>query len=151
MPKIDIENPRITFARVVIKVDGSEILAKSIQYGDSVEFAQVEGNSRMSLGTTDGQYKADEASMELYADDAAELIERLGDKFYDKVFTVSVAFEKSGSSKLTQDELIGCRMTKRAVNDQSGSDALMRTFSFMPSYLKMNGKNPLSKMPTGAK
>lgn len=151
MPKIDTENPRITFARVVIKVDGAEILAKSIQYGDGMEFADVEGNSQMSLGTTDGQYKADEASMELYADEAAELIETLGDKFFEKVFTVSVAFEKSGSSKLSQDELVGCRMTKRAVNDQSGSDALTRTFSFKPSYVKFQGKNPVSKMPTGAK
>lgn len=151
MPKIDITDPKITFARVTITTDGKETFAKSISYSDGTQFSQIEGNASMSLGTTDGLYAADEGTLSLYADDAADLIEAFGDKFYEKTFTISVAYEKSGSSKLTKDELIGVRWTKRSANDQSGGDGLTRDFSFKPAYIKWNGKNPRSKMPTGAK
>ncbi|GGL15893.1 hypothetical protein [Deinococcus radiotolerans] len=150
MPKIDITDPRITFARVTINVDGEEIFAKSISYSDGTQFSQVEGNAGMSLGTTDGLYAADEGTISLYADEAAQVVEKFGDKFYEKTFTVSVAYEKSGSSQLTKDELIGVRWTKRSVNDQSGGDGLTRDFSYKPAYIKWNGKNPRSKMPAGA-
>lgn len=149
--KIDIENPRITFARVTINIgDTKEVLCKSISYGDSIESSDIEGNARMSLGRTDGQYKTDEGSVELYADEFAVLVEALGDKFYEQTFEISVAYEKLGESKLTADTLVSCRFTKRSSNDQSGSDGLTRSLSFKPMYIKWNGKNPLSKMPTGA-
>lgn len=151
MPKIDIEDSRLSFARVTYKVDGVEYLAKSVTYGDGIEFADIEGNSQMSAGTSDGVYKADEGTIEFYADEFAQIMEAMGDKFYEKRFEVTAAYEKSGSSKLTADTLIGCRWTKRAVSDQSGPDGLTRSLSFKPAYIKMNGKNPLSKMPTGAK
>lgn len=151
MPKIDTTDPRITFARVTITVDGSEILVKSISYGDGIQFGDVTGNAAMSLGTTDGAYAADEGSLDVYADEFAEILEKFGTKFYSKTFDISVAYEKKGSSKLTKDELIGCRWTKRGGNDQAGGDGLSRTLGFKPAYVKFNGKNPLDKMPTGAK
>lgn len=159
MPKIDIENPRMGFARIKIEVDGKEILCKSVSYGDSMERGNVEGNARMSLGVTDGMYKADECELELYMAEYAELIDAFGEKFYTKNFDVSIAFEKSGDGgsgnanegKLTKDELVGCRFTKRAAQDQSGTDGLTRRLTCQPTYVKFNGKNPLPTMPQGAK
>ena len=151
MPKIDTKNPRLTFARIKIEVDGKEILARSISYGDSIERGDIEGNARMALGVSDGMYKTDEGELTVYADEYAEIVDAFGDKFFEKDFDVSVAYEKLGSSKLTKDELIGCRWTKRGVSDEAGGDALTRTLGFKPHYIKMNGRAPLSKMPEGAK
>lgn len=151
MPKIDIENPRITFARIKVEVDGKEILLKSISYSDSMDRGQIEGNAQMALGVSEGFYKSEEGEIEVYADEFAELVEAFGDKFYEKSFDISVTYEKEGSSKLTKDEIIGCRFTKRGASDQGGADALTRKLSYLPMYIRWNGKNPLSKMPTGAK
>lgn len=149
--KLDTTDPRITFARVVITVDGSEILVKSISYGDGIQFSDVTGNAPMSLGTTDGAYAADEGTLDVYADEYAQILEKFGTEFYRKSFDISVAYEKDGSSKLTKDELIGCRWTKRGVNDQAGGDGLSRTLGFKPAYVKFQGQAPLKNMPTGAK
>lgn len=150
MPKIDTTNPRLTFARIKIEVDGAEILVKSISYGDSIERSDVEGNARMALGVSDGMYKTDDGELSVYADEYAEIVDKFGDKFYEKDFDIAVTYEKLGSSKLTKDELKGCRWTKRGVSDESGADAVTRSLGFKPAYIKMNGKNPLSKMPDGA-
>lgn len=155
MPTIDIENPRITFARVTIHVDGKEILCKSISYGDSVERGDIEGNARMALGFSDGMYKTDDGEITVYAEDYATIIDAFGDKFYDKSFSVSVTYDAGtpagGGGKLTKDELMGCRWTKRGATNEAGGDALTRTLGFKPAYIKMNGRAPLSKMPTGTK
>lgn len=148
---IDVSDPRISFARVTITINGKEYLAKSISYSDGIQFSGVEGNAQMSLGTTDGMYSADEGTIELYADDFAALMTDMGAEFYSKSFDVSCAFEKSGSSQLTKDEIIGCRWTKRSANDQSGGDGLTRSLSYKPAYIKWNGVAPLKNMPTGAK
>ncbi|MFC5846737.1 hypothetical protein [Deinococcus petrolearius] len=151
MPKIDIENPRITFARLTVTVGSTEILLRSISYSDSMERGDIEGNARMSLGVTDGMYRTDEGEIEVYADEFAVLMDAFGDGFYEKSFDVSVAYEKIGSSTLTKDEVIGCRWTKRSSSNETGPDALTRSLSYKPLYIRWNGKNPLSKMPDGAK
>ena len=150
MPKIDVENPRITYARIKIEVDGKEYLCKSVSYGDSIERSDIEGNAQMSLGVSDGMYKTDDGEIAVFADEFAELVMAFGDKFFEKNFDVSVTYEKKGSSQLTKDELKGCRFTKRAVSDEAGADALSRSVGFKPAYIKFNGQNPLSKMPDGA-
>lgn len=150
MAKINLDDPRIAFGRVTIKVDGQEYMARTISYSDNMEFSDVEGNARMSAGTTDGVYKTDEGSLEVYAEEFAEIIEAFGEDFYGKRFEIGVAYEKQGSSKLTQDTLVKCRWTKRAANDQAGPDGLVRPMSFKPAYIKWNGKMPLKNMPAGA-
>lgn len=153
MPKIDTENPRLTFAQVRVEVKGLEILVKSVSYSDSMERSQIEGNAQMSLGVSAGMYKAEDGEIEVYADEFAELVEAFGDKFYTQSFDISVAFanENQGAGKLTNDKIIGCRWTKRGASDQAGSDALTRTLGYTPSYIQWNGKNPLPTMPNGAK
>ncbi|MCD0156012.1 hypothetical protein [Deinococcus sp. 6GRE01] len=151
MPKIDIENSRLGFAQIRVEVDGKEILLKSVSYGDAMERSQIEGNAQMSLGMSAGMYKADDGEIEVYADEFAELVEAFGEKFYTKPFDISVTFEPEGTTKLTKDEIIGCRWNKRGVSDQTGSDALTRTLGYTAAYVKFGGKNPLPNMPDGAK
>lgn len=156
MPKIDTTDPALSYAQVRLSVDSiREIFAKSVSYGDGMEFADIEGNQQMAAGTTAGMYKADEGTLELYLDDYAELLELFGDEFYRKTFTVSVAYDYAAAGrsdgKLQADELIGCRFTKRGSNYQSGSDGLTKSLGFKPMYVKEGGHNPLpsAAMPTG--
>jgi hypothetical protein len=150
MAKLNTEDPRITYSRVTVKIKGKEYLAKSIAYEDSMAFGEIEGNSQMSLGTSDGMYSTSEQQIDFYADEFAEIMDDFGDGFYDERFEVTCAYEKSGDSKLTIDTLVACRWTKRMATN-TGSDALTRSLSYKPHYIKWNGKNPLKRMPTGAK
>lgn len=148
MPKLDIDNPRAGFPSLTLTVDSKEFLVKSVSYADGIDRGQIEGNARMSLGVSEGMYKADESSLELYMGEYDEVIDAFGDDFFNKAFTVTAAYESGGKTRT--DTLVGCRWTKRGHDNQSGPDALTRSLSFLPQYIKVNGKNPLKKMPTGA-
>lgn len=139
-----------SYAQSTMHMDGQEYNIKAKSYSDSLETALVSGASQMAIGRTAGQYQAGEAEIEAYADDFAELMERLGDEFYEKDFEITNAYEKVGETKLTVDTLMMCRFIKREASDESGSaDALTRTLGVQPLYIKWNGKNPLKKMPKG--
>lgn len=140
-----------SFAQSILKIDGVEYSIKSKSYGDNVEFMDVDGSSAVSVGRTQGMYKTDEVSVEMHADDYADLIEKFGEQFFMKTFTVTNTYVVEGDSKLKQDELVRCRFTKRAASDSSGADALTRTLSLKPLIVRWNGKNPLpdALMPKG--
>ncbi|MDV6376369.1 hypothetical protein [Deinococcus arenicola] len=140
-----------SYAQAIMKLDGQEYAIKTKSYGDSVESTDIEGSSMMSIGRTQGAYKTDETSIEMYADDFAELIERFGEQFFLKTFTVTNTYMPASGSKLKQDELVRCRFTKRAASDSAGSDATTRTLSIKPVLIRWNGKNPLpaALMPKG--
>lgn len=156
MPKIDITDPALTYAQVRLTLGSvRDVFAKSVSYGDSMEFADVEGNQQMAAGTTAGMYKTEESSIELYLDDYAQLLEEYGENFYRQTFEVTVAYEYAaagiGAGKMQADVLVGCRWTKRSSSYQTGSDGLTKSLSFKPLYVKEGGKNPLpsAAMPTG--
>lgn len=155
--KIDTENPRLTFAQIRLTVDTvKEILAKAIDYADGVEFADVEGNAAMAVARTAGIYRADECTLEVFLDEYKQILDAFGDEFFTKPFEVNVAYDYSGLNseyKISNDVLMGCRFTKRASSNQAGPDALTRTLSFKPMWIKSDGHLPLpaAMMPTGAK
>lgn len=148
--KFDPNNDKIAFAQTTLKADGLELSCKQVSYGDSIEYADIEANSQMSLGTTAGVYRTDEGTLEIYADDFAELMEKYGPEFYSKRFEITNAYQKLGDSKLNIDTLVAVRFVKRSANDQTGPDGLSRTVAIKPFYIKWNGKDPLPNMPTGA-
>jgi hypothetical protein len=123
-------------------------LVKAVDYSDSIEYSEIEGNARMSLGTSEGMYRTDEASMELYLAEFDEVQDTFAEKMYSKRFTVTAAYTIGGKTRT--DTLVGCRWVKRTASNQTGADALTRTLPFKPAYIKWNGKNPLEKMPAGA-
>lgn len=150
MPTLDTANVRRGFASIKITVGTTEVLVKSISYGDSMDRGDIEGNAQMALGVSEGMYKADEATMDLYMDDFDHLVDNMPNGWYETEFEVIIVIGE-GASKTRTDTLKGCRMTKRAASDQSGPDALTRSVSFKPIYISVNGKYPLKNMPQGAK
>ncbi|GGR00301.1 hypothetical protein [Deinococcus ruber] len=150
MPTIDTANVRRGFASIKITIGTTEVIVKSISYGDGMDRGDIEGNARMSLGVSEGMYKADEATADLYMDDFDALMDAMKDGYYEDSFEVVVVIGE-GAGKTRTDTLKGCRMTKRAASDQSGPDALTRSVSFKPLYITVNGIAPLKNMPTGTK
>lgn len=149
--KFDPNNDKIAFMQTTLKAAGMELSCKQVSYGDSMEFAEIEANSQMSLGTTSGIYRTDESTLEIYADDFADLMDKHGEKFYSTRFEITNTYEKLGDSKLSIDTLVAVRFVKRSVNDQTGPDGLTRTVAIKPAYIRWNGKDPLPNMPAGAK
>lgn len=139
-----------SYANCTLTISGKEYAAKAISYGDNVERGEVEGASRMSLGQTQGAYRTDEATFELFGPEFDRLMADFGDGFYDvKPFEITNAYEKVGESSMTTDTLVKCRPLKRTGNDQAGMDPLTRTITVKPQFIKFAGKNPLNPMPKG--
>lgn len=153
MPTIDTKNPRITFARLKMALDKvSELLLKSVSYGDGMERGDIEGNARMALGVSEGIYKADEGEIEVYDAEYRQILEAFGDEFYEREFDITVTYEVADKpGDLNTDVLVGCRFTKRGVSHSSGADGLTYTLGYKPAYVKFGNKNPLKNMPQGAK
>lgn len=141
----------LSYANAILKIDGVEYNVKAKSYGDSIAFTELEGASQMSVGRTAGQYTTDESTLEMYISDFAELVDKFGEEFYTKTFTVTNTYEKIGDTKATIDTLVACRFTKRTANDSSGGDALTRSVTVKPVAILWNGKNPIKNMPTGLK
>ncbi len=151
MPNIDTTNDRAGFSSIILHVEAVDYIVKSVNYSDGVTRTKIEGNSRMALGYSEGQYSADAATMEMYLDDYDLLVDNLKDEYYTKSFTITVAYVSNGKTRT--DTLVQCRMAKTARNNASGGDALTRTLDIDVLYIKNNGKNPLpaAQMPTGTK
>lgn len=139
-----------SYANCTLMIGGEEYAAKAVSYGDNVERGEVEGASRMTMGQTQGAYKTDEATFELFGPEFDRLMGKHGDGFYDiEPFTVTNAYEKVGESTMQTDTLVKCRPLKRTASDQAGVDPLARTLIVKPLYIKFAGKNPLNPMPKG--
>jgi hypothetical protein len=145
MPRIDTENPELSFVNIILKIDGDEVTAKSVSYSDSVERAMKRGNHPVPLGMTQGEYSP-EASLTLYRSDFDPLLKKYGTNFYTKGFTVVVQYAYVGGDTV-QDELIGCRWKKRESGGSQGSDALEVSSELDLLYIKWNGQDPWPKMP----
>lgn len=153
--RIDTKSDTIGFADIVLKLDGEEYYAKSISYGDSMEPGDVRGNSSMALGTTRGEYQTDTGDLELFAENFYALVEKHGNLFYVKkipIITVTYNFldENGNPRDPKNDELVGCKLTKRPAN-HSGADALTYTVGVKPMFVRWDGKDPLPPhlMPKG--
>lgn len=140
----------VSYANCTLTIRGKEYAAKAVSYGDSINRSDVEGASRMSLGQTQGSYTTDEATFELYASEHDRLLADVGEGFYDvEPFEITNAYEKVGTTQMQTDTLVKCRPVKRTGSDSAGSDAMTRTLTVKPLYIKFAGKNPLKPMPKG--
>lgn len=163
MPKIDVASFEYTYASITINITptsggaagggggagrgDTEYDARTISYGDSVSRSLTRGAHQVARGMTSGDYDTDETNLELYLSDFHRLQKALGNKFYETRFKITVAYAREGSQAV-QDELVGCAFTKRPVNHSQGSDGLTVTVGVKPAYIKFNGQDPFSTMPT---
>lgn len=124
MPAYPLVNGRYhQFADVVLNLDGESLRGvTAIEYSDSNERGEVRGAARQALGWTAGEYKA-EGSIELLRPQFDELLVRVGPRFYDVTFTITVTYGAHGLP-LTMDELVRCFFKNRGNSHSPGTDAL---------------------------
>ena len=146
-PTISSDAPRFSFVSIVMKIDGIEYTIKEVSYSDTVTRGKMEGNHPILLGYTRGVYDC-KAAIALYYEDFIKIQKKLGKAFYEKRFTVTVAYAEEGQDTV-QDELVGCRFGKREVQHGKGGDALEWKSDLDLEYIKWNGADPFTKMPGG--
>ena len=116
-----------------------------INYSDSNELGEANGNQRQILGTTPGIYKA-EGSFSMQLKDGQDIIDALSPGFYDKIFDIVVVYQIPQTSSFITDTLAKCRLKKQDHAHKSGNDALMKKFDLHITYILWNGKNPILNM-----
>ncbi|HEX2863664.1 MAG TPA: hypothetical protein VHN99_03780 [Deinococcales bacterium] len=146
MPTISSDTPRFSFVSLTLKLDGQEYTVKEVAYSDGVNRGKVEANHAIPLGFTRGMYEP-KANITLYYEEFLAIQKKLGNKFYETRFTVTVAYAEGSTT--VQDELIGCRFAKRDAQHAKGNDNLDVKLDLDLEYIKWNGADPFTKMPGG--
>ena len=116
-----------------------------INYSDSNDMGEAEGNQRQILGTTPGKYKA-EGSFSIHLKDGQDIITALSPGFYDKIFDIVVVYQIPQSSTFIRDTLGQCRLKKQDHAHKSGNDPLVKKFDLHVTYVLWNGQNPILNM-----
>lgn len=133
---------RYDWSTAEIVVNKKKILGiTSLNYSDGLEPGEVYGTHPQKLGRTRGQYKP-EGSLEMYKQEADELMATLGDGFFEKSFDVVVSYSAPGQPTVT-DKVMGCRIKKVDTSFASGTDALKVKLDLDVMLIIRNGIKPL--------
>ena len=119
---------------------------KSIDYSDSLEPGEVEGQGPQLEGMTRGKYRA-ECSLEFSTRRAyQEWINSIGHGFMEQYFTVTVSYAEYNISPIITDRIINCRIKKPAVTN-TGTDATpVKVDLVVLAGITWNGVNPIWDM-----
>jgi hypothetical protein len=139
----EINNRTYDYSSIALDIAGETfVAAKAINYSDSMEPGELRGTASLRLARTDGDYKA-EGDLEMSLEEADALIQKLGDGFYQKSFNITVQYAQADKPVIT-DELIGCRLKKKANANSQGADPSMVKFDLDPFYIIHNGVKPFN-------
>jgi len=116
-----------------------------INYSDSNDMGEATANQRQILATTPGMYKA-EGSLSIHLSQGQDVIDALSPGFYDKIFSIVVAYQLPQTNRIITDTLANCRMKKQDHAHKSGNDPLVKKFDLHVTYVLWNGKNPILNM-----
>ena len=140
----DINGNRFEWASVEVRCDGRRYLGcKSLNYSQELAPGEVYGNHAQKLSRTRGELKQD-GSLEMFKDEADDLIETFGDGYMEKVFDIVANYQESARIKTVI--LHGCRIKKVDDSHQQGTDALTTKFDLDVMWIERNGKKPLRDM-----
>lgn len=132
MPRISRNDARFDASSIVFKLNGDEEEFVSVTYADKVTVGEARaGGTRYAVGTTPGQYKADEMRLVMHKDYHAQFIQRLmqiaedlGYDGYSRVqHVVTVSYAEPDMAQLT-DTLEGVRFLSSSNAEKEGSDPL---------------------------
>lgn len=119
---------------------------RSIEYGNEVEDAFVQGAGREPLDYTDGQLVPSEVKLTVLESDYRALIGDLGDGYMFKRFPLSVSYGYSGQPMIV-DRLLQCRIKSDAHSHSHGSDGLEVSLTLRCLRCIMGGVNPANGKP----
>ena len=117
-----INGHRYSWASIELGVAGDLTRGfKSINYSDGLEPGKVPGTDPSAIGRTRGKHTA-EGSVEMYRTEAQNLIEKIGDGFYEVAWDITVCYREPGLPIIT-DSIRGVRLKKTNADNSDGSDA----------------------------
>lgn len=145
----DMDDEAYSHMSIVLKVDDREFTGiKRVSHNHKLEPGKGRGNSPQYTIRTKGNYEA-EAEIELYLEQAQELIDFLGDGYMERSFTIVIGRQEL-NKKLLTDELRSCRIKESGTESDDGStDPLTKKFPLDVGYILENGKKPMRNMRTG--
>lgn len=112
-----------SFRSITLDLGGMRVRGfKEIKYDHGVEPGEMYGPAQEMLARTSGKYKAN-GSLIVYQHEWDQIRARLGAKYFNKVFTISVVYSETGSPvQTTVDTLIGVRIIKADKGASEGDD-----------------------------
>ncbi len=140
----DINGNRFEWASVEIRCDGRRYLGcKSLSYSQELAPGEVWGNHAQKIGRTRGELKP-EGSLEMFKEEADDLISAFGDGYMEKAFDVVANYVET--FRIQTVVLHGCRIKKVDDSHSQGTDALTTKFDLDVMWIERNGKKPLNNM-----
>lgn len=120
---------------------------KAISYSEEIKPGKVRGTRAQLAGMTRGEYDVS-GSVEIYKAALDAFLASLtsgGKGYLEQHFGGSVSYAEP-MMPLTNDQLVGMRLTKIEDSHSEGGDPLTCKCDFIAFYLLRNGKRPLSNM-----
>lgn len=142
-----INGHRYSFASIELTVNGRKFLGfREINYRVVREPGVVRGAHPEPLGYTRGEVSY-EADVTLYAEEARELLDTLGDGYMEVPFDIVVAYAEEGQP-VVRDRLLGCTIRRVEMPSTRGTDPLEVRFELQPARILLQEraavKNPLA-------
>ncbi|SRR5258708_5953320 len=106
---------------------------KSLNAKDSLVPTKVRGAAAEPIGRTRGDYDS-EGDMELYVQQAFQLLQALGQGYKEQTFDISYSFAEANLDTITH-QLLGCRIQEVDSSNAVGTDA--STLKFTLSIMKI--------------
>lgn len=142
-----INGTRFEYASIEIKAAGKRYVGvKSIDYSQDLEPGQVYGTHAQKIGRTRGELKPD-GSMEMYKEEATNLIVGLGPGYMEVVFDIVVNY--SEGLNIVTDTIKGCRIKKVSDSHSQGTDAITTKLDLDVMSILFNGIKPMKDMLNG--
>jgi hypothetical protein len=135
-----------SFASITIDVGGIKFRGfKEIKYEHSLEPGELRGNHPQLLARTRGQYKAS-GSLTVFQHEWEQLRDRMGNGFFETVFTVSVMYSELGPVGARCDTLHGVRFTKAAKGGSESNEGTEVPLDMHIMWIEESGKRPINNM-----
>lgn len=121
---------------------------KSLNAKDSLTPTKVRGAAAEPIGRTRGDYDA-EGDMELYEQQAHQLLQALGQGYKEQTFDITYSFAETNLDTITH-QLLGCRIQEVDSSNAIGTDASTLKFTLNIMKILFDGLESLLNPLSGA-
>jgi hypothetical protein len=138
-----VNGNRYSFVSIEAVIAGLPVLGiSSINYSDKLDPGIVKGTSMNILGMTAGDrtMTCDIEMLRLEWDNLLSSLTAIGLGGYGLAFfDIFVSYSEATAAALTNDSILGCRITEAAASNQKGTDPTMIKLTIQPTSVLMNG------------
>ena len=138
-----IQGNRYSWSSVRVNIGNQQYLGvKSINFNEKVDPQKIHGTGQNIIGATAGMYDAD-GDIEVYQQEADEIITVLGVGWGNKPLTVTVQYEDDGQPSVTKTLIV--RFTSRTQGGSESGEAMTSKFTMF--FLAPIDNNGITMVP----